>query len=556
MNAEDSLLVDNILRALNPLGRYQILHIIVVLLGLPIAGFQLFSNVFTAKSVPHQCAGPPEGSNWTAVFDKSGNFTVVQEECRLVLKENSSVLDSAPCVYGNEYELPRDASVVSQFHLVCDIKWLASFSQTVLILGQGVGGFLSTIFSDRCGRKAAFVGSNFGFLLSGLAVAYSPNVIVFIVLKFFIGGFQQGIGLSAAAYILELLPLEYRAGQSWLVGGTWGFGVVMFSIVSSFFKHHSWRYLQLAISLASVSAFLQWWYLDESLRWLLANGKTKMATKIIRRMARVNGQSDATVFEQLQHAETFVRAEAKEQQKTSTEEFAIEATSRLSLLDILKVRRLLLNSVCLWFGWFTAAISFFTIYLTATSLSGDPYLNFGLTALMEFPSNVFYFFYLNRLGRKRCMVTAYMTMGTGVVLAGMFKTLEKDNTMFTKFTLFASLVAMCGASGCFTIMFSYTPELFPTNLRTQAMGVSSFMGRIGGMLAPFASYLAEQAIWAPGVVIGICACLVCALSHFLPETTGHELPQTLPELHAWFKNKGAKDVNSRISSEVRNSRPV
>ncbi|GFN92074.1 organic cation transporter-like protein [Plakobranchus ocellatus] len=110
----DTLHVDPILRALNPRGRYQILHIVLVLLSLPTAGFQLFSNVFIAKNVPHKCAGPPEGSGWSDTFDDTGNLTIVQGKCRLLLTDNSSVLDSVRCEYGYEYQLPEDSSVISQ----------------------------------------------------------------------------------------------------------------------------------------------------------------------------------------------------------------------------------------------------------------------------------------------------------------------------------------------------------------------------------------------------------------------------------------------------------
>ena len=37
--------------------------------------------------------------------------------------------------------------------------------------------------------------------------------------------------------------------------------------------------------------------MDESMRWLLANGKIKEAKKVIRRMARVNGRSEDIAFQ-------------------------------------------------------------------------------------------------------------------------------------------------------------------------------------------------------------------------------------------------------------------
>ena len=100
------------------------------------------------------------------------------------------------------------------------------------------------------------------------------------------------------------------------------------------------------------------------------------------------------------------------------------------------------------------------------------------------------------------MQVVFGVVGTGVLLAGIFKKLEEseychkaiiyfnyvnfdlkafmvnfsttidlflltDNSVFAIFTLLSSLFAMCGASGCFGIVFSFTPEMFPTNLRYQ-----------------------------------------------------------------------------------------
>ncbi|RUS92225.1 hypothetical protein EGW08_000078 [Elysia chlorotica] len=551
---DESQQVDSILRSINAKGRYQVLHVIVLLLSTPAAGLQLFSNVFTAKAVPHVCAGPPEGSNWTDVFGHSelSNLTVVREECELILKDNSSVLDTAACIYGNDYELSRDASVVSQFDLVCDMDWLARLSQTFVILGQGIGAAFTSFLSDRFGRKTVIVSSNFGLLVCGVAVAYAPNAGVFVVLKFMIGAFQQGVVSVTTPYFLELFPMENRDLQSWLVGSTWGFSVMFLSPVAYVFRHSSWRTLQTALSLYSVVAVIQWWYMDESLRWLLANRKYKDAEKVIRRMARVNKRNEDAIVENLVKKDIIPIGGGEKVIKPSKKEVEVGATKQLSLLDILKIRRLLINTLCLWFAWFTAALSFFTIYLTATSLSGDPYLNFGLTAIMELPSNIFFWFYLNRLGRKRCLQIMFSVVGTGVVLAGIFKKLEESNSTFAICTLLASLWAMAGASGCFGMVFSFTPELFPTNLRGQAVGVSSLISRVGGMLGPFAGLLAKQAVWAPGFVIGLCAAIVCFLSLFLPETSERVLPQTVHELQAWFKNKNPVS-NGERKGEIRGS---
>ena len=71
------------------------------------------------------------------------------------------------------------------------MDWLARLSQTFVILGQGIGATFTTFLSDRFGRKTVIVGSNFGLMVCGIAAAYAPNAVVFIVFKFTIGAFQQ-----------------------------------------------------------------------------------------------------------------------------------------------------------------------------------------------------------------------------------------------------------------------------------------------------------------------------------------------------------------------------
>ena len=71
------------------------------------------------------------------------------------------------------------------------MDWVARLSQMMLFLGQGIGAYLTSFFSDRFGRKTTIVTSNFGLLVCGLIVAFAPDPIIFMIFKFLIGGFQQ-----------------------------------------------------------------------------------------------------------------------------------------------------------------------------------------------------------------------------------------------------------------------------------------------------------------------------------------------------------------------------
>ena len=74
-----------------------------------------------------------------------------------------------------------------------------------------------------------------------------------------------------------------------------------------------------------------------------------------------------------------------------------------------------------------------------------------------------------------------------------------------------------------------TAELYPTNLRSQAVGTLSMISRIFGALAPFVATLSSFWKPLPMLLLG-CPCLVAGMStYFLPETKHSQLPQTLNE---------------------------
>ena len=56
-----------------------------------------------------------------------------------------------------------------------------------------------------------------------------------------------------------------------------------------------------------------------------------------------------------------------------------------SMLDLIKDRHLLLRLLNLCVTWLIITLGYYGLSLTSVSLSGDPYLNFFLSALVEIP---------------------------------------------------------------------------------------------------------------------------------------------------------------------------
>ncbi|XP_005109396.1 solute carrier family 22 member 16-like [Aplysia californica] len=352
MADQRALHVDNVLLALGATGKYQIIQMVVSISPTLAAAIQLLSNVFTCRQVPHQCAPPPNGSAFYSKFQDLDNVTYTYETCSIVVRSNGSLVAEENCLFGMHYDLPVDASAVSQFDLVCDRASLAKLSQTLVICGQGIGAVLTTIASDRLGRK--------------------------------------GILTGTFTFNAELFPIKARRLNAVFCGLIWAFGVMLLSPVSYLCSDLGWRTTQAVYCSASLTLLLQIGFMDESLRWLLANGKSHRAVKVIQRAARTNGKR----YEDVMSAYAGVQ-ESKEMAPAVDEHVLEKSTKKMTLLDLLRVRRLLVNALAIWFAWFTTALGFFAIYLTSTSLSGNRFLNFFLTACMEIPSNIFFYFSLN-----------------------------------------------------------------------------------------------------------------------------------------------------------------
>ena len=86
------------------------------------------------------------------------------------------------------------------------------------------------------------------------------------------------------------------------------------------------------------------------------------------------------------------------------------------------------------------------------------------------------------------------------------------------------------ASVSFNLVYLMTCELYPTNLRSQAVGSASTISRVFCAVAPYLGLLAkicESCRPLPMLVIGVLILISGALSYFLPETYCKKLPQTM-----------------------------
>ena len=121
---------------------------------------------------------------------------------------------------------------------------------------------------------------------------------------------------------------------------------------------------------------------------------------------------------------------------------------------------------------------YYGLGMSSTSLSNDPAVAFILSALVEIPSYVAGAILIDFWGRKPLTAFSLLLTGVTCIPAGFASgTLQLVLVLAGKF----------GASMAFSLIYIYTAELFPTEIRATALGLCSMMARIGGIAAPQAS---------------------------------------------------------------------
>jgi len=86
-------------------------------------------------------------------------------------------------------------------------------------------------------------------------------------------------------------------------------------------------------------------------------------------------------------------------------------------------------------------------------------------------------------------------------------------------------------SASFAVIYVHSNEIFPTSIRSGAMGLVSFAARVGGILSPYLAKLGSFGV--PNlhfILFGTISLTSGYLNSRLPETAGRPLPETIEDL--------------------------
>ncbi|KAK7107420.1 organic cation transporter protein-like [Littorina saxatilis] len=398
-----------------------------------------------------------------------------------------------------------DSTITSDFELVCDRKFWRSTSRSVFFAGRLVGAVIFGQLSDRFGRRPLFFVGVAMLVVAGGVASAAPSMLVFLPMYFLQGAAHTGAFLVSFTLSTELVGPKYRVIAGFVIQSFYSVGFMSLAGIAYFIR--DWRYLEIAITAPAVLFVVYWWFLSESIRWLLSHNEEERARQVLTEAARING-----------------REVPPELLKELQSDPAMKATRQYTVLDCVRTPAMAKLSLNVWFNWLVNALVYYGLSLNTENLAGSPYLNFCLAGAVEIPAYLLCIVLLNRVGRRLPLIVTMYLGGLACILSGV---IPKHTEALQTATIVLAMVGKFGITASYGIIYLAAAEVFPTVVRNIGMGVSSMSARIGGILAPIILESASVLPVLPMLLFGSLSVLAATLAFLLPETAGRPLPQLL-----------------------------
>lgn len=378
---------------------------------------------------------------------------------------------------------------------------------TATFAGMLVGAWFWGFLADRLGRRTVFLITVALGVVFGFAGAFAPS-LEWLLLARFLTGFAIGGTLPVDySMMAEFVPTAWRGRFLVYLESFWALGTVIVAALAwwvslTFEPAEGWRYLLAFAALPGLIGLIARFGIPDSPRSLLARGQEAGARAALERVARANGASLPGL--------TLARPVS-----------GTQATPSQLFRGLLGRRTLLLALV--WFGLslgYYGIFSWLPSFLRAQGLDlGAVYRTTLLLALAQVPGYLLAAFLVDKVGR-RATLTGFLTVSA--LSAYLFLGAQTPNAV-----LLTSAVLSFALLGAWGSLYAYTPELFPTPLRSTGMGFVSGVARLASVISPSVGALlltGQLSVALTVFALALAVAAACAWAIGV-ETRGRALPE-------------------------------
>ncbi|KAL8464791.1 hypothetical protein ACS0TY_034333 [Phlomoides rotata] len=417
-------------------------------------------------------------------------------------------------------------SIIAEWGLVCDRRFLAALPASVYFLGSLIGSAVFGRLADAfLGRKRSVMVSCVLTSVTTFLTSLSPNIWIYSFLRFTNGFSRAGMGICCLVLSTEAVGRKWR-GQV----GQYGFFFFATGFLSipliAYPTRDCWRNLYRIMSFLPLvySIFLLGPFVSESPRWLLMRGRSEEALEVLKRYARINGRELPPNLRLL---------EPSSNEKTN----ACKGEDKASPIEKLwntqwAVRRMAL----VMFTGFGVGFTYYGVQLNVENLNFNLYFTVAINAIMEIPAVFIGTVLLSFTNRRLLFSTSAFFAGVSCMTCIMFSSTRGKNKNDPSSTKKGSLpqltfeaIGFMAASIAFDVLYIYCVELFPTNVRNFAVSLLRQAITLGASISPLLVAFGRLSPSLSLFVLGVLSIVSGTLSLWLPETRNSPLYETLEQ---------------------------
>lgn len=330
------------------------------------------------------------------------------------------------------------------------------------LIGMALGAVVSGTIADRIGRKKVFTITVLLYSIASAFCALSWNYQSLLVFRFLVGFGLGGELPVAATLVSEYAPSCVRGRFIVLLESFWGLGWIAAACIAYFFiPLYGWRMAFLIGALPALYVCLIRLHMPESVRYLLAHGRVGEARQIVVSLER---QLHVPVAPFVSEKET------------------VPVVAKASFRELWK-KPFASRTIMLWLVWFGINFSYYGIFMWLPSLVFQQGFTVVKTfeyvlimTLAQLPGYYCAAWLVDKIGRK-------YTLSTFLLFSGVASYFFGHASTAAALMMWGSVMSFFNL-GAWGVLYTYTPEQYPTAIRALGSGWAAGFGRFGGMAAP------------------------------------------------------------------------
>ncbi|KIL34360.1 major facilitator transporter [Cohnella kolymensis] len=301
-------------------------------------------------------------------------------------------------------------------------------------LGMAAGAAFAGAFADKYGRRSVLIWTLLIFCAASGLSALATSFFVLCLLRF-VAGFGLGGELPVASTLVsESVPVKDRGRAVVLLESFWAGGWIVSAVIAYFvIPEYGWR------------------------------------------MALVIGALPALYA-------LYLRRAIQESPRYRTSAAKLSFRQRLAAVWSTNFRK---STITLWVLWFTVVFSYYGMFLWLPSVimiykDFDLVKSFQYVLIMSIAQLPGYFtaaYLVEKFGRKFVLVTYLLLTAASAIWFG--------NADTSGMLIAAGCCLSFFNLGAWGAMYAYSPELYPTSVRSTGVGLAASVGRIGGVIGPY-----------------------------------------------------------------------